>query len=494
MDSIKKNKINILLAIGYIILMLPMCFSMFYSVPNCDDFAFGADTVSDNLLINAAGYVKWNWLFWSGRWLTFFIQKLTIPLNLHTHMGHIYGIVMVALFVVFSLILIYALNSILKNIVKGSDFHTKITTFVIVAILFSTNYYSEAFNWYIGSTAYVMPMVLMLLSVALAIKYFQKGDNKYYYGFIAAGIYPAVNEMFDVPLGILYVYLLYLFCWKKKKDIKVIKNYIPLIIYVLLGMSNVFAPGNSGRQTFYEVKPSFVKAIVITVLDIVIRVQDIIVDHPLAVLLFIVLIILGVCSNTKNEKETDFIPFILTAGIATFGALFPYVYARGFTSTYIDVRMEYLVEYLLIMSAGVLCIKLGRWITYKYELLMTTGSKLILTLIMVIYAYVSIIQSYAYLDVVQISILRSRALIVDSYNLWDGILAEIEASPDDDVVIHRDHELEWSPYFIYSGLTNGEVFDVPLDTIYGADQIMINVYYHKNSIQLIYDNEMVDGE
>ena len=45
----------------YSILIIPMCLSMFYAVPASDDFAFGANTCSDNLIANAFGYSIWNW-------------------------------------------------------------------------------------------------------------------------------------------------------------------------------------------------------------------------------------------------------------------------------------------------------------------------------------------------------------------------------------------------------------------------------------------------
>ena len=55
MSREKIKKIDIYLLIGYILMSIPMCFSMFYSVPLGDDFAFGANTVSNTIIINAAG-------------------------------------------------------------------------------------------------------------------------------------------------------------------------------------------------------------------------------------------------------------------------------------------------------------------------------------------------------------------------------------------------------------------------------------------------------
>lgn len=488
MDNYNKKKGNIILFIGYVIMALPMCFSMYYSVPLGDDFAFGANTVSNNIVVNAAGYSAWNWMNWSGRWLTFFFQKLTCPLNLHIHLGHVYGLIMIVLFIIFTTILVYSIYNILLFVLDKNEHLSRKVTFIVVAVLYTTNYYSEVFNWYIGATAYALPMVLMLLTFVYILKYNEYGDKMYYRGLIIAGIYPAANEMFDVPLGVFYLYALIRKCKKKNEKVLTMNNIIPLCIYVVLGMSNVFAPGNRARQEYYQANSSLVKGLVYTILDILVRLQDVIVDHPLTVFLFMLLIVAGAFSNKEFKKEEGFIALAITMAIAVFGCLFPYVYARAFTSTYIDVRMEYVVEYLTLMSISILCLKVGRWLAYKYELNYSATSKLAIYSVIIMFAYVSLIQSYAYIKLTQIDIIRNRGLIKESYELWDGILLEIENSAEDDVVIHRENELNWSPYFLYTGLTNGDVFSVSADTIYDKEWIMPNVYYGKNSIQLVYDN------
>ena len=64
---------------------------------------------------------------------------------------------------------------------------------------------------------------------------------------------------------------------------------------------------------------------------------------------------------------------------------------------------------------------------------------------------------------------------------------EIENSTGD-VVIHRDSELTWSPYFLYVGLTDKEVFSANPDVLFDDRCIMPNEYYGVDSIQLIYNN------
>ena len=66
-------------------------------------------------------------------------------------------------------------------------------------------------------------------------------------------------------------------------------------------------------------------------------------------------------------------------------------------------------------------------------------------------------------------------------------MLEIENSEEDDVVIHRDKQLNWTRYFFEMGLTDGERFAVDPSIVYDKEFIMPNVYYGKNSITLIYD-------
>ena len=60
LKHLKNKKREILLTIAYIIITIPMIFSMYNSVPASDDFAFGSRTISDNIFLDAIGYSAWN--------------------------------------------------------------------------------------------------------------------------------------------------------------------------------------------------------------------------------------------------------------------------------------------------------------------------------------------------------------------------------------------------------------------------------------------------
>lgn len=481
----EKKIVNIIICIVYTILILPMAYSMYNSVPACDDFSFGSKTISDNVLLNAIGYAAWNWKHHSGRWLTFFLQSLINPLNIQRHMGRFYGICDIIVFMLVFAAMLYAFRIILGKLLELDIFQTKIATFLIIAVLFSTYYYSEAFNWYIGSTAYTVPFALLLLTAAFAIRYEETQSSRYYVGLILTGLIPATNEFMDVPIGVLYLYIVFYVygCGFTDKK-KLVNRLIPLCVFVIGGISCVFAPGNMSRQDTYEVNPSVVLSVKQIIIDIIVRLKDMVVNHPLAIILFVCLVLFGIKAGKMTGRNNLFITALVTL-IVLFGAVFPYVYGRAMTTTYLDVRMQYLFDYILIIGIAIGCIRFGRLVSPYCEKLFSGKTQIALLVCFILVSLVTLLHNNAFAKIVQVDIIAKRQLIAESYDYWNGIILEIENSTEDDVVITREAEPTWSPYFLYVGLVEEDVYDLPLDTVFYNGIIMPNVYYKKASIRYV---------
>ncbi|QFJ53951.1 DUF6056 family protein [Pseudobutyrivibrio xylanivorans] len=477
--SLSEKIVNCVMGILYVVMIIPMAFSMYNSVPACDDFSFGTRSISDNLLVDAAGYSLWSWKYHSGRWLTFFFQKLINPLNIQRHMGRFYGICDIIVFLIVFAVILYTFRVLLNRLLKLEGTLLNVAIFLIVAVCFTTFYYSEAYNWYIGATAYTVPFACFLLTLTFAVRYEETLQKKFYVGTILAGLIPATNEFFDVPLGVLYLYVVFYVCrcdYKNKKTL--INRLIPLIVFMIGGITTVFAPGNFARQDTYEIEPSVPMAVKQIVIDIVVRVKDVVFYHPVAVLLFMGLIILGFKAGHASFKDGNNI--ILTAVmtfITVFGAVFPYVYGRAMTTTYLDVRMQYLFDYLLFIGIGIGCIRLGR--------LFRNGKVVIGLAALCVLATAAFVVRGGTKPVIQTDIISKRDLITQSYDYWNGVILEIENSAEDDVVITRTEEPAWSPYFLYMGLVEEDSYDLPLDSIFVDGTIMPNVYYQKKSIKYV---------
>ncbi len=495
MNNFKNIAKKIAWPFAYLIIMLPMCFSIYYSVPACDDFAAAVRDNGKGLFEQAITRTVSMWWTWGGRWLTQFFQVVINPLNSHEHLGHKYGIYMIVLFFITSVVLIYSIKILVEKLLAQKNTTTvNAVTFIITALFFTTYYYSECYNWFVGAMVYTVPMPLGLLAIAAMVKYADKEGNQKlnYIVMIAAAIFPATIEWCDPPLGLAYVYIIYYCNYKERLSEPIsqkIKNIIPLLIYIVLGISNVFAPGNFVRREYYHLENSVISSFKQYVIDAVLRVQDIIVDHPFAVLLFLILIVIGVVSNknqTKPERMPDFIIFMI---LTTTGSVFPYIYARGFTTSYLDIRVEYVLDFCIEVALGFICVKFGQWLTYKFRLQLNAKDIIAVVVGLVLFGYATIINNYAYLEITPIAILRNAGQIKYSYSFWDDVLTEIENSEEDDVVIYRDSEPNWSRYFYATGIVEGEVYNVSPEKIYDEEFIMPNVYYGKNSIEIKYNHE-----
>lgn len=489
----RKNKIKLhkmgLLA-GYFCLILPIIFSVFYSVPASDDFIYGTFASSDNLILNALGYVKHTYWQGSCRWLIFFLQKCINPLNLYSlfgiHLGHIYGICDIVVFAISIALIIYSIRFIVGKIVNDEKV-SEIVAFLVIALLLSTYYYSEVYNWYTGATAYAIPFSLTLLLFVTIINYFENGNSKKDYILLfVVGILPATNEFLCVPIGIVYLmYLLQNYKFEANKKTR-IKNVLPLIYYIIMGCTVVFAPGTFARRDRTNVTAPIWRLMLQAIINIVVRIKDIIVSHPFAVILLILVFFFGVIS--KGNKKHDILKYVLVFGIGTLGAILPYCLGRGFSNTYMDVRMYYILDYCLLISMALTVLMLGQNFALHFDIDMDKRAIIRWSMILTMFAYLMLVPQNLYLKIPQIDIIKKSGLIRESYALWDGILTEIENSDEKNVVITRDKQLEWSPYFLYVGMEPGEVYDEAADVITPINKIMINVYYKKNTITLIYND------
>ena len=99
-----------------------------------------------------------------------------------------------------------------------------------------------------------------------------------------------------------------------------------------------------------------------------------------------------------------------------------------------------------------------------------------------IYIIATGIYGQAYKKIVPFDIIRNCDLIAESFQFWDGVIIEIETSDNDDVVITRAKSPTWSPYFLYMGIVEEDVYNAKPNEIYSSEKIMPNVYFNKNSI------------
>lgn len=483
MQKLVQQKDKIIRILCYLILILPMLYSIYYSVPASDDFAMALGrSNSKGFFADLFSNTGFFYTKRGGTVIAFFVEMIISPLNAHVHLGHLYGLYMIVAFLLATLAIVYFLRVLIAFIAPDLDEkYLKAAQLIILAVLYSTYYYSEAYNWFVGMVAYELPMIMALLTFAFIIRYSDTAERKYFILMIITGIIAANNSVLDVPLGIFYLYVIY---YKAKRK-PGLHNALPLIIMIISGLVGVLSPGNFVRKSQYvdASGPSFIRICVQVCIDIAERTFRIIVDHPFTVVLFIALVLVGIVSNYKARENTPNILLVFILGLlAQAGSLLPYVYARGFTTTYVDIRVQYVMDYFIELNLCVTCILIGRYIAQKVQMQITGQTKVAAAFALVLFIYASVINNYGYLEIAQVGILKEHSTITASYNYWNGILTEIESSDESDLVIERDYSIAWSEYFFAPGIDSGEVYDDDPSVIYSAEHIMPNVYYHKDSL------------
>ena len=115
--------------------MIPMCFSIYYSVPASDDFAAATRRNGKSLFSQSMFHGFGMWKTWGGRWLSQFFQTFINPLNSHQHLGHKYGIYMIVVFIITTICIIYGMSVIVKRIVgENNRKYVSVIVFLIMLI------------------------------------------------------------------------------------------------------------------------------------------------------------------------------------------------------------------------------------------------------------------------------------------------------------------------------------------------------------------------
>ncbi|SFO35496.1 hypothetical protein SAMN05216351_10754 [Pseudobutyrivibrio sp. JW11] len=490
MNVLKNNKSKIIIGVLYFILFIPVFYSIYYSVPASDDFAMalGRDAYG-NVVSEFIAAVVFFWTKRGGTICSFVAEYLINPLNLHVHLGHWYGIYMIIAFIICMFLIYMGLKKLVFYVLKDADnapFASEIITFLVIFMLIENYYYVETYNWYVGMISYAGVMALLFLNIFLTLRFAETGKKSAYVWMIVTGVIVANTSAFDIPLGAFFVYIV-LFNKEFDKFVSsIFKKVLPLLLYIAMGLITIMAPGNYARQSQYTEGVSVGTALRQTVADVQFFGMAIIKERPVTLIIAVMLVLLGFAVNNKQRKRPgNIILYGIVAVCVWIGCILPYVYGRGMTRTYLDVRMQYVLDYFIEIGICIGCVMLGQWIAYIIKVDLSKAAY-IATCAVAVLGVAALVATGRYATTVTYEVYAKHADIAASYDLWNGILLEIENSSDSDVTVDRDYNVSWNKYFLYSGMEPGEVYAVELDSLYDSQQILPNVYYKKNSITVNY--------
>lgn len=173
----KKTIICTAFALAWLMLMMPMIWSIFYSLPSADDFSMAVG-IKDRSDVLRMSIEKANafYMSLSGSWSAIFLETVLNPLIWFKGKNMIIAlrIGLILNCVVFITILVLLWNSICRNLLNIENTVVRnILSFILVCGILLGNVYSEIFFWYVGSI-YSWHMSFAMLSILAMIEYFLK--------------------------------------------------------------------------------------------------------------------------------------------------------------------------------------------------------------------------------------------------------------------------------------------------------------------------------
>lgn len=318
--SISKKKLAVIFVVGFVLTLIPIIITCFYSVPVYDDYNFGYYThksvIEGNNFFSAI--IETNNHFYSN-WQGFFTYNIVAsaqPFNINSDLYFISN-----LLVILTLIasLLYFGKIILKDVLEFDSInYILITIPIITMILQFLPDIAEAFYWMDGSLI-VLIHSLLLFEVSLLIKIHLLDNRKrivYSIFVIIVAVIISGTDAITFLTNILLLSVSLIYSIKKKyKENKII---IALLLITIIGFFvALLAPGNQVRLSIVDEssKLSFISAIMYALLYSVSYFGNWMTICFIAVLIFCSVIFYNIAKNSKYSFKNPLLVFILTYGL-----------------------------------------------------------------------------------------------------------------------------------------------------------------------------------
>ncbi|WP_099392343.1 hypothetical protein [Pseudobutyrivibrio ruminis] len=477
--------------IGYALLFLPFVFSVYYTMPANDDYAWALKWWSDNRFIETFERVRWNYMncYGNSGLLAIVIQVLINPLYLFDNAGHSMGIYMIVADVIIFSGIILSFRKIYQNLFEiEAGLQLNLITFFTTAILATTYYYNDVYNWWSGMPGYSFGMLLGLATIAKLTKYFNTKKTKDYVAMIILGVLACTNMMFDVFVGATYVLLVFVF--NKAKGDKLIKKVMPLVAFIISGVIQVIAPGNYGRMDRFDLERQGIgTSIYITFFRVVQRFLLTLKGKPWTLLFFLIILSLGLYYGTK--KNIRLVNIILGAFVtifSAFGGVILYVFGQDKgIDTEFATRINFFSDYITFIGMAIVTFAIGCWIKQKFNVMLKKSVLLVAVTGITLGLGALTLLTGKYNEIIQINIIQRADVIRESYYFWNEIIDEVIAAEDGaDVVIKREN-VDWCPYSYYTSFDDSVLPALTEEEKYGTCNQCASLYYDVNSIVVILD-------
>lgn len=358
-NSIEQRKfIFYIMLIG--IVLLPMVYTIFYSVPSADDFTMANGCGRTTLLLDSIKHANERFMTWSGLWPYMFIETLINPLLLFPIESCWMGVEMVFLFLAFIASVISVINIALEKIlwIYNKD-HRCFFILVILFVFLNTNIYCEIFYWFVGSS-YMMALTLGFVAIRLTIKLFfnKKMNRREMILLTLSGVLTCNFFQAAILPGMVYIVL---WCWSSKKEHRLLwKKTIPFWCMFTSGLISVGAPGNYARHSYFDSSLNIGKAC-INAGRMTVMVLNHLIQQPLVIALMIFCIYIGIRYTQKVVSGKAFVLLLVLFWMTLFLNSFPIALGYG-QGVDIPNRVYFLLDSTALVGMVATCIGLGMYV------------------------------------------------------------------------------------------------------------------------------------
>lgn len=250
--KIPKNALAVLFVLGFLISLLPIVVTAFYSVPVYDDYTFGyyshqsyaegGSFIAGVMESCESFYMTWQGFFTSNFWAS--VQ----PFNMDVDLYFVSGLLIIISLVVS---LFYFANTILRNVLKMSFCdYILITVPIVTCVIYFMPSIAEGFYWMDGALSTFI-MSLFFLMTAFVINYIIADTRKksIIYSILSIlsllCIFGSMLLNYITGMLLFVAFLIYVTVNKKKKKLLII---VLMAIYTIGLIIILLSPGNAVRM------------------------------------------------------------------------------------------------------------------------------------------------------------------------------------------------------------------------------------------------------
>lgn len=475
--------ISIIAFIGAVFICGILIYASSFTVFNSDDYITASyDVVQKNGASVRSGIelIAFFRQGWGGYYSTCFLNGIMIPLKRNglVSLRHIIVASNLSFFISCFLFILAVIKCEIK------DVRFALLFFEVFVYLFALlDFYAEVFFWFTCATGYVIPLAVMLLSLAAFIYANYRKDSFaiWYFLSYALGIVAMGGALNITGIGCYIVLLLCLYYQFERhvNQKRLFYNWSCFFIYLLCSIINVSAPGNYQRHAIVDDSGLHVLKALYWSIEVYIKRLVLLFDKKQIIPVILVLIVSGFFASktkdTNNSKLFSRVLLLIGLMMAPIVAVYPTI--LGYSTDSIPMRSIFCMD-TVIFGVFIYCfIRMGMAIdkiakTIKNpKLLNIDKSWYLVVAVLVIIASIPIAKPWN-IPMRNVYIQLRMSTYQTTYQEYINLYSLLETKDQGaDVIINPKDVPNAIPYY-YNVIFNEENLEV------------MARYYHLNSIQI----------